>query len=41
MTVNNVLKITSKAVVVEGKRPLGRPRRRWKNYIKRYLKEIC
>jgi hypothetical protein len=24
----------------EGKRPLGRPRRRWVNNIKRYLREI-
>jgi hypothetical protein len=24
----------------EGKRPLRRPRRRWKNYIKVYPKEI-
>jgi hypothetical protein len=24
----------------EGKRPLGRPRRRWLDYIKMYLREI-
>jgi RNase P/RNase MRP subunit p29 len=34
MTVNNVLEIASTEVVVEGNRPLGRPRRRWKNYLK-------
>jgi hypothetical protein len=26
--------------VSAGKRPLGRPRRRWENSIKKYLKEI-
>jgi len=41
MIMNNVLEIISKVVVVEGKRSLGRPKRRWKNYIKMYLKEIC
>ena len=24
----------------EGKRPLGRPRRRWEDYIKMYLEEV-
>ena len=25
---------------LEGKRPLGRPRRRWENNIKMYLREV-
>jgi hypothetical protein len=40
MTVNNVLEIASKEVMVEGNRPLGRPSRVWKNYIKGFLQKF-
>jgi hypothetical protein len=39
---DSVMKVTNRILVgkLEGKRPLGRPRRRWVDNIEKYLREI-